>query len=76
MFSFEINRDLIWFKAFYAVYFFGYSFVTPFYPVFLESVGWSTTLIGALNLTLRFTSFFAAPLWGNLADKTRKFKYL
>jgi hypothetical protein len=65
-------KPLTRFKLFYLTYFFGLSMTAPFFSLFLSSIGWQNSFIGASNLTQRIVSFLAQPAIGMLADKTEQ----
>jgi MFS family permease len=60
------------FSFFYVFLFAAGAFVLPFYVVYLQSLGWSGTEIGALTLVQRLISFVSSPLLGQIADRTKR----
>lgn len=66
------DNPFVRFSAFYTFLFGAGAFVLPFYAVYLQSLGWSGTEIGALTLVQRLTSFLSSPAIGWIADKTKR----
>jgi MFS family permease len=60
------------FSFFYVFLFAAGAFVLPFYVVYLQSLGWSGTEIGAVTLVQRLISFVSSPLLGQIADRTKR----
>ncbi len=66
------DNPFVRFSAFYTFLFGAGAFVLPFYVVYLQSLGWSGTEIGALTLVQRLTSFLSSPAIGWIADRTKR----
>ena len=71
-----INRALLPAKAAYFFFYFSYSSVTPYITVFMTAYGLNAEQAGFVLGARLFAQFFSGPLWGGLADKTRKYRFM
>ena len=69
-----INRTLLPVKVAYFFYYFSFSSIIPFIPVFLREVGLNAAQAGIIFGTRTLVQFFTGPIWGVMADKKRKHK--
>ena len=67
-----VNRTLLPVKAAYFFYYFSFSCIIPFIPVFLREVGMNAEQAGIAFGTRTIIQFFTGPIWGGWADKKRK----
>ena len=67
-----INRMLLPVKAAYFFYYFSFSSIIPFIPIFLRDVGLNAEQAGIIFGTRTLIQFFTGPIWGLMADKKRK----
>ena len=72
----SINRALLPAKAAYFFFYFSYSSVTPYITVFMTAYGLNAEEAGFVLGARLFAQFFSGPLWGGIADKTRKHKFV
>jgi PPP family 3-phenylpropionic acid transporter len=62
-----------------SIYFFsfaGYAAIAPFFSLYLQSIGFSGTQIGAILSAGPLLGLFATPFWSGLADATRKHRII
>ena len=71
-----VNKALLPAKAAYFFFYFSYSSVTPYIPVFMTAYGLNAEQAGFVLGARLFSQFFSGPLWGAIADKTRKYKFV
>ena len=75
-FPFIINKALLPAKTAYFFFYFSYSSVTPYITVFMTAYGLNAEQAGFVLGARLFAQFFSGPLWGGLADKTRKYRFM
>jgi len=68
--------SLVWSKAFYFCFFAAGAALMPFLALYYESLGLSGRQIGFLAGISPLVSLIGAPLWGGLADITRRHKLI
>lgn len=69
-----IDRKYIAPKVFYFFYFAGLGAVLPYLPLFYKQLGLPAKRAGIISGIQPFVSFLFTPLWGALADKSKKGK--
>ncbi len=70
----KISRSLLPAKSAYFFFYFSYSSITPFIPVFITGYGLNAEQAGFILGARLFAQFLSAPCWGAIADKTGKLK--
>ncbi|XP_065054909.1 major facilitator superfamily domain-containing protein 6-like [Rhopilema esculentum] len=76
MLRFCVNKVLLATKLAYFFFFFSYSSVTPYIAVFMSSNGLNAEQAGYILGARLFAQFLSGPVWGAIADKTRKYKLM
>jgi PPP family 3-phenylpropionic acid transporter len=71
-----VDRQLVYPKAFYLVYFLAMAFYAPFLPLYYRQIGMTGQQIGVLGAVTPIITLFSGPLWGGLADATRRHRAL
>lgn len=71
-----ISKALLPAKAAYFFFYFSYSSVTPYITVFITAYGLNAEQAGFVLGARLFAQLFSGPMWGGLADKTRKYKFM
>ena len=71
-----VSKALLVAKAAYFFFYFSYSSVTPYIAVFVTAYGLNAKQAGFVIGARFFTQFISGPLWGGLADKTRKYRFV
>ena len=69
---FAIERRLLAPKAFYFCFYAAGACLVPFIPLYYRAVGLSGAQIGLLAGLAPIVTWFAAPLWGAIADATHR----
>ncbi|MGC9523181.1 MAG: MFS transporter [Anaerolineae bacterium] len=70
------KRALTFSKAFYAFYYGGMAFLAPFLVLYFDDLGFSGRQIGLLRGIPPLITIASAPLWGALADASRRYRLL
>jgi PPP family 3-phenylpropionic acid transporter len=65
------SMQLYYFFVIYALLYIGNGIYNPFIPVYLNSIGLSSTAIGSLMALGPFVAIIAQPLWGMAGDRAR-----
>ena len=71
-----VNRKYVIPKMFYFFYFAGLGAVLPYQPLFYKELGIPAKKAGIISGVQPFISFLFTPIWGALADKSRKGKLI
>ncbi|XP_078376722.1 uncharacterized protein LOC144660042 isoform X2 [Oculina patagonica] len=71
---FQINRDLLVYKAFYFFFLSGFGSIFPYLPVYFRQIGLPASQVGLLLGLRPIVQFASAPFWAIMADKYRKRK--
>ncbi|XP_065666036.1 major facilitator superfamily domain-containing protein 6 [Hydra vulgaris] len=72
----SINRELIPPKLFYLFFFGANGTLIPYLVLFFKQLGLSPSQVGIVSGLKPFISFVCSPLWGYLADKSRRTKLI
>eukprot|EP00794_Sanderia_malayensis_P014021 gene14021-15480_t len=72
----KISKSLLPAKTAYFFFYFSYSSVTPFIPVFMTAYGLNAEQAGFIFGARLFAQFLSGPCWGALADKTKRYRLL
>jgi len=67
-----INMNYVRSYAFYFLYYAGAAALIPFLAIHYKSLGFSGGQIGILSAVIPLVSLFSGPLWGWLADASRR----
>ena len=71
---FQINRDLLVYKAFYFFFLSGFGSIFPYLPVYFRQIGLPASQVGLLLGLRPIVQLASAPFWAIMADKYRKRK--
>jgi len=71
-----MDRSLLPPKAFYLVYFLAMAFFGPFLPLYYREIGMTGQEIGLLGSVRPLVVLLGGPLWGALADATRRHRWM
>ncbi|MGC9467709.1 MAG: MFS transporter [Anaerolineae bacterium] len=71
-----VQRALVFSRAFYAFFFAAGAFLSPFLALYFDSLGLRGSQIGVLRGLSPLITVGSAPLWGALADATRRDKLI
>ena len=71
-----INQKYVVPKMFYFFYFAGLGAILPYLPLFYKQLGLPAKKAGIISGIQPFISFVFTPMWGALADNTRKGKLI
>jgi len=63
-------------KGMFFVYYLAMAFFLPFLPLFLEEIGLSLTTVGVLLGVRPLLGMVSAPLWGRVADVSKRQSYV
>ncbi|MBI4928733.1 MAG: MFS transporter [Anaerolineae bacterium] len=69
-----MSRPLLPAKAVYFFFFAAGAALVPFLPIFYKNLGFSGSQIGLLTAFSPLMTMIAAPVWGGIADATRRHK--
>ncbi len=72
----SLPKKIIYPKAFYFLFFGAVSALTPYLPLYYEQINLTGKQIGMLAGISPLVGLVAGPLWGALADITRRYKAL
>lgn len=71
---YAVNKVLLPVKGIYFTFLAAIGDLLPFIPVYMKQLGLSSTEAGIIYGVMPFISFFTRPLFGAIADKTRRHK--
>ena len=68
----NVNRELLPSKLFYFFFFAGNGTLIPYLVLYFKQLGLNPSQVGIVSGLKPFISFLFSPVWGYIADKTRK----